>query len=657
MMRLLTRAVAGSVVGALGGALCLAIAFAVHPDLIFAMDRDLGRSAKGFYPGERSGQTAFAWTSRRAEITLPGFDRRAPWLCSLRFRGARPDRVAQPAVDFAVDGVTLARTIGTNEFQDLEVTAPAQPSKQGLTLTVASSLTFLPGGADRRELGVQIDRLACRPTGVAVALPPRRAIVAAMLAAAMFGAALSLIGLTATTVIGATLLLTLAQAVPLSTGLAPYTSYEETAVWLALWIALAILAAVKGSEWWNGRPLRQTAKFAAVFSGAALYLRLLSLLHPSKPLVDALFHAHRLEWVMAGRFYFTQPMPSGVRFPYAIGLYLFAAPWSLLTHDHVTLLRIVVCATEAIAGALLYPMIVRIWGDRLMAAVAVGLFNLVPLSYVVVGNANLTNAFGQSVALVTLVTATIWPLGRGDWWQLVALILLATLALLSHISTAVLLLTTLLATAVFYRWKGDPTLAMPARSVLIATAIAVVISVVTYYGHFTDVYKSAARVQSGSIAAGVSNKPPQAPAAPGIAANRPPSASAPTPLQIRMVNGMAMNIEAVGLPIFILATIGAWHVWKSQIRDRLALVLAAWGVAFVVFFLVGVMAPVDVPFQRYAAEFVGRIDYATYPAAVILAARGATWAWRAGMAARLASAVLLFFAVVYGVQQWTSWMA
>jgi hypothetical protein len=123
-----------------------------------------------------------------------------------------------------------------------------------------------------------------------------------------------------------------------------------------------------------------------------------------------------------------------------------------------------------------------------------------------------------------------------------------------------------------------------------------------------------------------------------------------------MANGMAMNIEAVGLPIFILATIGAWHLWKSRIRDRLALMLAACGVAFVAFFLVGVLAPVDMPFQRYAAEFVGRIDYATYPAAVILAARGATWAWRAGMAARLASAVLLFSAVIYGVQQWTSWM-
>src|SRR5258708_27758675 len=158
-----------------------------------------------------------------------------------------------------------------------------------------------------------------------------------MLAAAMFGAALSLIGLTAAAVIGATLLLTLAQAVPLSTGLGAYTRYEETAVRLALWIGLAVLAAVKGSEWWNGRPLRQTAKFAVVFSGAALYLRLLSLLHPSKLPVDALFQAHRLEWVMAGGFFFSPPIPRGGRFPYAICLFFVCPPWLVLAHCYFAL--------------------------------------------------------------------------------------------------------------------------------------------------------------------------------------------------------------------------------------------------------------------------------------------------------------------------------
>ena len=143
------------------------------------------------------------------------------------------------------------------------------------------------------------------------------------------------------------------------------------------------------------------------FSAGALYLKLLGQLHPSKPLVDALFQAHRLEWVMAGRYFFTQPMPGGVQFPYAIGLYVVAAPWTVLAHDHVALLRIVVCTAEAIAGALLYPMIVRTWGDRLAGAAATVLFSVVPISAVVIGNANLTNAFGESIALATMAVVVM----------------------------------------------------------------------------------------------------------------------------------------------------------------------------------------------------------------------------------------------------------
>ena len=92
-----------------------------------------------------------------------------------------------------------------------------------------------------------------------------------------------------------------------------------------------------------------------------------------------MFQAHRLQWVLDGRYYFTQLMPSGVQFPYAIGLYVFSAPWAAITRDHVTLLRIVVCATECVAGAMLYPMIVRTWGDRLAGAIAAALFAVVPI--------------------------------------------------------------------------------------------------------------------------------------------------------------------------------------------------------------------------------------------------------------------------------------
>ena len=420
-------------------------------------------------------------------MTLSGLDRESAWECSLRFRGGRSDPATQPLVDVSIDGITAGRQIATNEFQDLEITAPARPLKEGLNLTIASSTTVVPGPSDRRELGIQVDRLACRPAAGGLVLPPRRAIGAAAAAGAAFGVALGLTGITLGSVAIVLGVVAAGQAFVLSTGLAPYGNYPNTLVRLAVWIALLTLAAIKLVEGGTGRALQNTARVVVIVSAVALYLKLLGLLHPSKPIVDAVFHAHRLEWVLDGRYYFTQPV-RGASFPYAIGLYLFAAPWSLLTSDHVALLRIVVSGTEVLAGALLYPLIVRTWGDRLVGVLAVILFNLVPLPYWLVGNANQTNAFGQSVALVTAIAAAIWPLRPRQFGQLAGLFLLASLAFLSHVSSFALLFATLVAMALVYRWLGGPTLHPTARSVLVIAILAAVFSVVTYYGHFREVY-------------------------------------------------------------------------------------------------------------------------------------------------------------------------
>src|SRR5207237_3851109 len=179
--------------------------------------------------------------------------------------------------------------------------------------------------------------------------------------------------------------------------------------WLAAWIASMMVLVVALLEWRLRLRLRQTARFALAFASAAVYLKLLSLLHPSKLLIDAVFHAHRLESVLGGHYFFTQPLgPRGIHFPYAIGLYVFTAPWSAFTRDHVTLLRIVVCAVEAVAGVLVYPVVVKTWEDRLAGAIASALFTLIPISFWVVGNANLTNAFGQSVSMIAVALIVLW---------------------------------------------------------------------------------------------------------------------------------------------------------------------------------------------------------------------------------------------------------
>ncbi len=649
MPRPISRALATAIVGGLAGWLCLVVTFARHPAFALEMDRDLPRLTSGFYPVESLGET-FAWTSPRASLRLPGLDRRSAWLCSVRLRGGRPDQFPQPIVDIAADGITSARRAATNEYQDVEVEVPPRSNAPGLTLTIASAPTFSPGVTDPRELGVQVDRLACRPGGERMVMPPLRAIMAASMGGAIFGAALGLMGPGLLSAIGGTLLLAIAQTVPLSTGLGPYSAYQDDVVWIAIWTTVPIVLGVMSIERWRKQPLHPAARVVLLFSGAVLYLKLLALLHPSKLIVDAVFHAHRFDWVLAGRYYFTQPMPDGVQFPYAIGLYVFAAPWSAVTRDHVELLRIVVCASQAIAGALLYPMVARTWTNRGTAAAAVVLFHLVPLPYVIIGNANLTYAFAQSAALVTVAAATVWTLGSRDVLQLAGLFVLASLACLSHVGMFPVQLLTLLSIAVLYRWGGGAIFAAPARAVFLATVLAAGFSVVAYYGQFGEVYKTLDRVR-GRASSSVVLPNVEQPA--GDTARPTPTVMS---LGERAARAGGLGVRAVGWPIFLLALVGAWRLWIRGARDRLGLVLVAWGVTCVVFLVFAVSVPVDQRFERYTDEFISRVYDSTAPAAVILAAHGALWAWSAGLVPRIAAAGLLLAAGVGAVQSWIGWL-
>jgi hypothetical protein len=641
---------ATALVGALAGAASLAIAVRVNPVVMLELDREEPRILSGFYDMERYQDETFAWTTARAGIRVPALDRRIPWRCSVRLRGPRPPGSPHPRVELSADGVILATANGTDTYEDVDIAVPARPARHGVHLTIASSNTFVPGPHDTRELGLRIDRIACQPVE-RHALPPLRAMAAAAIAGTVFGAAFGLVAQTIWTALGVTLLVAVAQAVPLSTGFALYTDYHASIPWLAIGIAIPVMLGVWGIERWRSQRFDAPTRFVIGYSTGALYLLLLALLHPAKAPVDAVFHAHRLEWVLAGRYYFTQPMPDGVSFPYAIGLYLFAAPFAAFGH-HVALLRIVVVTWQVIAGALLYPMIVRSSADRLAGACAVGLFSLVPISFVVVGNANLTNAFGQSIALVTMVTATLWGLRPRNVGQLAGLFLLASLAFLSHVSTFPVLLVALLACAVLYRWLGGPALRAPARSILLATIAAALFSVITYYGHFGEVYKALDRVRGTPAASAPGPQPPASAQRDGQTTG---AQGAPA-LTSRAASMVARSVRAVGWPIAVLALLGAWRVWADGIRTRLGFAVLAWVVVYVAFLVFGVLAPVGATYYRYAVEFIDRLNYATFPAAVILAGLGAAWALRAGVWLRLGAVALLILAVLVGMRDWLAWL-
>lgn len=122
--------------------------------------------------------------------------------------------------------------------------------------------------------------------------------------------------------------------------------------------------------------------------------------------------------------------------------------------------------------------------------------------------------------------------------------------------------------------------------------------------------------------------------------------------------GTALRLvrQDLGLPMILLALGGLVLAIRIGLRDRLALAIAAWGVAWLCFAGVGLLAPVSGSYERYAAEFIGRVDLAAYPAAVLLGAHAAAWLWRAHAIGRVAALALVLGVASSAFMIWRAWI-
>jgi hypothetical protein len=549
-------------------------------------------------------------------------------------------------VDPRVDGEPVTGVPAASEFQELGIVVPASAAP-GARIDLNISPVFLPGGADTRALGVQIDRLSCRPHARYVR-PPANAVAFASLAAGAFAAALALLGLSLTSAIAVAVVISLGQTLVLSLGGGIYGDYPATLPRAAAWIALATFGIGAALEIARGQRLTSTARFVFACSSAALYLKILGLLHPAKPVIDAMFHGHRLGRVLAGDWYFTQPMPDGVTFPYAIGVYLFAAPWAWLTTDYMSLMRIVTATADVAAGALMYPLVVLVWRERRAAALAVVLYQLVPLAFPVLGNANLANIFAQSAALAATAAIVLWRPQPRQIWRVAGVTGFTALALCSHVSTVTTLPATIAVFAMLTWWKGDREARASAWTLVGTTAAALAFAWLTYYQHFIDVYRTAiARMFEGG---GPGDSPAVAEAAKGY-----------MNYGERVGDLLQQAVANAGWPLLALAAIGVWNLWRRRTRDPLVNAIIAWLVVWTVFSASTVFSPVDREFVRYAAEFLGRLNLATMPLLAIVAARGAAMAWEPGdvplrRGFQWLTAILLASALALAVRAWSAWL-
>lgn len=617
------RAIVVPLLGAVAFGLLLLFAYARQDRFPVASDRGLAFPSTGFYAAERGPEFTYRWTHPRADITIPGLDRRLEWHLTATAHSWRPPEV--PAtLRVAVDGVVaLERTIVTSQ-EPIDVVLPPRPARSGATITIDVSPAWVPGGNDPRELGIALEGMWMTPVG-GYPRPPRDAIAFGAAAMLVLGAALAAAGpgwpWTSTLMLGAAL----AQAMLFMRGLAAHGRYPSHVLLLAIgvgagaWILPRLLQSIARKPW------TAAARGVVAVSAVACFLKLLVLLHPTTPLGDGVFHAHRFEYVLDGRFYFTSIAPGDYSFPYPILLYLVSTPFSFLagdTLDRVALLRIVVTAADAVAGALLYWMIARATSNRAAGVTAVCWYHLIPMTAWIMTWGNLTNAFGQALFVATLASIVALPLDRSRA-RMIVVTLLAAGALLSHPSTCAILMIVLAATAGLYALGRTAALRESAITVAACAMAAGTAAFVLYYAWFPAVYaRELTRVvsESGTHLA---------------------AATPEAPMSTRLASIPALAGSYLGWPAIIAAMVGGWRLRDDVTDARLIRLLAGWTGACIAFLVLGVVTPVEM-----------RTYFALFPALAITAAFGCVWAWRRSTVLRVGVVLLVGWAAWVGVAQW-----
>ncbi len=325
-------------------------------------------------------------------------------------------------------------------------------------------------------------------------------------------------------------------------------------------------------------------------TAAAFLLELLVLLHPDMPIGDTLFHAHRFQDVLGGRYFFTSVAPGNYQFPYAPGLYVFAIPFAGLVRRGVadmTVLRTIVCAADALAGLLLYGMASRMRGDRLAGALAVALYHLIPLGFGVMVAGNQTNAFAQSLSVAALALIASAAVRWEHRAAVVGLTVVLAAAFLSHTGTFAIGSVAAVIIAFLFWWRGGPALRSPAVAVLLAAVAAVVIAVVVYYAHFLETYRTELTRIGGETAA----------AAPDAGGRGIGDRLASVPRYLNLY---------FGVPALALATWGVAILWSRGARDRTTLATTGWFLTCGLFLVLGILTPVDM--RYYLAVRAGAGD-------------------------------------------------
>ena len=621
MFRIARTAAAAAVVGAVAFYLLLGANYRSTPEIRLRTDGDLQALGRGFYPFEKNADLAYAWTDTRAELAIPAIDRRLPWRLTGNANIWRPPGVPRPRVVVSVDGVPVIDRVFRGPFA-LDIPIAPRVHGNGVTIIIESSPAFLPGPEDPRSLGIAVAGISIAPEGQ-LPPPPLPSVLAGALAIAMLATVAAALRMPLQWVLLLVVAVAAAQAWLMTRGIAAYVNYAPHAVWLAAGLGGAALIAGSIFERAGRARLTHFAGAAVTVSLAACYLKLLVLMHPSMPIGDGVFHAHRLEYVMGGRLYFTSVTPDNYSFPYPVLLYVVATPFTFFTADtldRLALLRLTTTTADAVAGLLLYWMIVRTTANYAAGVASVVWYHSIPITAWIMTWGNLTNAFGQSLFVAGLALVAGLPVTIDRRKSVALLVIVASAALLTHPSTCAILLVILTATAVLYTSRRAGDLRASGNGVFLATLLAGAIALAVYYVWFPRVYLSElTRVASESGA----------------------RASAVTAPAVRTAKALDLATMYFGWAAAAAAAVGAWRLCREGAPPRLRLLLLAWAGTSVVFLVVGILTPIDL-----------RYHFAAFPALAVAAGFTCAWAWQHGIVPRAAAALMIGAGAWEGISQW-----
>jgi hypothetical protein len=530
--------------------------------------------------------TPLRWTRDRTVVSfrhLPPGD----VAVEVQLRGQRAPVVV------AADGVVL----GTVDVGARSATFAVPPGARALREVELRSTVFAAGG---RDLGAMFERVTVRASRAAF---PPMGLVALFAVTAVVAAGMALVsGARPWMAIAAGGGIAALQGALLWPSGAVHSPY---AVRLAVLLGIASIGCGLWGAWWGRRNIG-AGPWAFVALLVAVVVQVVVGASPLMVVSDAVFHSNNLVRVASGNLFLTSQTQHATpfRFPYGVSFYVLLAPLLRLGLDPVALVRWGAALAGVAGAAALFGLLASARGPAL-AALAVVLLQMTPVTIDVMSFGNLSNAFGQGLTLVFFA----WWAGRarGSW---LAGALVLALAATAHLSCFIVLM----ALAPWLVWAHGTELRHDrTRAIGLVLGLG---AAVAYFASFAPmVTAQLARLGEGA-----------GPSGGGV---------------IAAVARQGMGLMGQwGLPVLALAVLGL----PRSTRDRLDRDLVAWWVAASVLLVLALVSPLDV-----------RWIYALGPVAAVAAATGFARRWHSARITRIAGLVLL--AVQAALAAWTAAVA